>query len=267
MSTQGVITDRVEVTAGKRRLEGKVSIITGAAMGIGRAIAGAFAREGATVVLCDLNAEAMGDTLRGIPENGEEPLFVEADVSKSEDVKRVVGATISHHGRVDVLVNNAGILEPGGVTELEEDAWDRVMNVNAKGVFLCCRHVVPHMLKNGGGSIVNITSIAGLIAWPGVMGYCASKGAVTMMTRAMALDLARDRIRVNAVAPGAVWTPMVRDFTNGNEEAVHSMADQHPMGRIGRPEEIAEATVFLASDQSSFTTGVILPVDGGYTAR
>lgn len=257
--------DQGTKTAG-RLLEDKVCIITGGAKGIGRAIARAFHREGARLLLCDYDGE--GQKVAGeLASSENRAAFVKADISSAQQVAGVVEAAVSRYGRIDVLVNNAGVLEPGSVLDLEEQAWDRVMDINAKGVYLCSRAALPHMIQTGGGVIVNISSIAGSVAWPNIAGYCASKGAVTMLTRAMALDFARDNIRVNAIAPGAVWTPMVEEFTQGSQEAVDAMADQHPMGRVAQPEEIAEAAVYLASDASSFVTGVILPVDGGYTAR
>lgn len=263
----GITTKTANETRTGRLLEGRVSIITGGAKGIGRAAAQAFHREGAQLVVCDYDAESGQEAVSALQDGDNGPLFVRADVSRGEDVARLVEQTVSRYGKIDILVNNAGVLEPGSVTDLEEQAWDRVMDINAKGVYLCCRAALPHMIQTGGGVIVNISSIAGMVAWPNIAGYCASKGAVTMLTRAMALDYARENIRVNAIAPGAVWTPMVESFTGNDREALAAMADQHPIGRVGRPEEIAEAAVFLASDRASFITGAVLPVDGAYTAR
>jgi meso-butanediol dehydrogenase / (S,S)-butanediol dehydrogenase / diacetyl reductase len=253
------------------RFEGKVALVTGGASGIGLATADRLSREGATVVIADIDA-AGGEraaaelTARGPGRAG----FIATDVTDESSVARLVDETVRSHGRIDVLFNNAGIFEPGEIHEVEAAAWDRQLAVNLRSVYLVSRRVVPVMLAQGGGAIVNNASVAGLVGDLASAAYCASKGAVALLTKAMALDYARRGIRVNAICCGEIDTPLFE-----REAAQHGMSvaafraeldEAHPLGRIGRPEEAAAAVAFLASDDASFTTGVLLPVDGGYAA-
>lgn len=248
------------------RVEGKVAIVTGAASGIGAAAARALAREGARVVLSDL-AEDAGRALA--EEIGETAIFLKHDVASEDDWRAVIATARETFGRIDVLVNNAGI---GGSTPLFEttlEQWRAYTAVNLDGVFLGLRHAGPVMAEAGGGSIINLASILGKVGHPGAGAYCASKGGVTLLTKSAALELAPLGIRVNSVHPGYIDTPMVSkaliEAENGNEVRVQLIA-AHALGRLGRAEEIANAIVFLASDESSFMTGSELVVDGGYTA-
>jgi len=246
------------------RLKNKVALVTGGASGIGRATAELFAREGARVTVADYVDGR--DTVQAIQTAGGEAIFVQVDVSDSGQVAKMVDATIQAYGRIDVLFNAAGILYYGTVVETDEQAWNRVLSINLTGTYLCCRAVVPHMIRQGGGSIINVSSTAGAHdAIPNAAAYVASKGGVTMLTKAMAVDHARQGVRVNALVPGATDTPMIRKVLT--PEAMDGLADQHPIGRIGRPEELAKAVLFLASDDASFVTGSAMYVDGGQTAK
>ncbi|MBL4919201.1 SDR family oxidoreductase [Szabonella alba] len=242
-------------------LEGKVCIVTGGASGIGRAVAALFARHGARVVIADANAEAAEVTAADL---GAEA--IRCNVAQEEDVMRVVDQTRQRHGRIDVLVNNAGYGFIGTVETIDGADWDRLMSVNLKGVFLCSKHVVPVMAAQGGGSIINTTSYTAQSAIANRAAYVASKGGVSALTRAMALDHVAQGIRVNAVAPGTVNSPYFDRIFNEAEDPAGLRAAydaRAAMGRMGRPDEIAEAFLFLASDRSRFATGSILTVDGG----
>ena len=253
----------------RRRLEGKVAIITGAASGIGRATALLFSEEGAKVVVCDVDAERGVKVRDEIVERGGDAIFVRADVTKAEDVRRLVKETVKKYGRIDVLVNNAGIASIGTVLDVPEEEWDRVLAVNLKGPFLCSKYVVPEMIKAGGGVIVNVASVLGLVGSRGEAAYCASKGGLVALTRAMALDFAEHNIRVNCVCPGSVETPMREHVLakKAKKESRSTGEAEIPLGRVARPEEIARAILFLASDDSSYATGSILVVDGGWMAQ
>lgn len=243
------------------RLKGKVALITGAGSGIGRATAILFAREGAKVVVADVNPAGGRETVSIIEKEGGEVAFIVVDVTKSADVKRMVEFTLKKYVRIDVLFNNAGI-ELYGKYMLEattEEDWDRILNVNLKGVFLCSKYVVPEMIKQVGGVIVNNASIDGLYAFPSPnASYCASKGAVVLLSKTMARNYASYNIRVNCICPGPVATGM----TNPTDE----MLKQIPIHRIGKPEEIANVVLFLASDESSYMVGSTVVIDGGQTA-
>lgn len=247
-------------------LAGKVALITGGASGIGRASALLFAREGANLAIADLNHAAAEEIAAEIRHRGGDSTFIAADMTKNDDCARVVRHTIEEFGAIHVLFNNAGIIRRAAVTELSEEDWDRVMAVNVKAMFLMSKHVIPIMQKGGGGSIINMASGWGLSGGPRAAAYCASKGAVVQLTKAMAIDHGRQNIRVNCLCPGDTDTPMLRNEAEQlGETADRFLAEaaRRPLGRFGTPEEIAQAALFLASDASSFMTGAALVVDGG----
>ena len=253
------------------RVAGKVAIVTGGALGIGRAACELLAREGAKVAVADV-LDGPGAELAGrLADSGAAARYWRVDVAREEEVERVFGEIEAAFGRIDVLVNNAGISGASKPThELTEEEWDRVQAVNVKGVFFCTKHAIPRMIAGGGGSIVNLSSIYGLVGAPDAPPYHASKGAVRLMTKTDALLYAKQGVRVNSVHPGFVWTPMVEAFIGSEpnaQELRRGIEALHPLGRLGRPEEIASGILFLASDESSFVTGSELVIDGGYTAR
>jgi meso-butanediol dehydrogenase / (S,S)-butanediol dehydrogenase / diacetyl reductase len=248
------------------RLQGKVAIVTGGGSGIGRAAAERFAEEGARVVVAEYSANAGQETADLICGAGGDAIFIQVDVADAEQVQRMVQATVERYGRIDVLFNNAGVLAFGTVTDTDESIWDRVMAVNVKGTYLCSKYVIPHMIAGGGGSIINASSSTGAHdANANTAAYVASKGAVTLLTRCMAIDYAPHGIRVNSIAPGPTDTPMLRDALS--PEALEQFAATFPMGRLGTPRELANAVLFLASDEASFVTGLTMAVDGGQTAQ
>jgi NAD(P)-dependent dehydrogenase (short-subunit alcohol dehydrogenase family) len=249
------------------RLAGKVAIVTGAASGIGRATAELFVAEGARVVAVDVNEKA-GQALA--EQRGKNMRFVAADVSKGEDVQRFVNATVNVFGGLDVLFSNAGIAIFKPVEETSEEEWDRVIAVNLRACFLGIRYAVPHMLKRGGGSIINTASVHGFATGAAMGAYGASKHGVIGLTKGAALDLAKYKIRVNAICPGAIDTPLMRSnlkAVGDEEEELRKISASEPIGRVGLPEEIARAALFLASDESSFATGAPFLIDGGLVAR
>lgn len=247
------------------RLEGKVALITGGGSGIGRATAQLFCEEGAIVVVADSNPETGGETAELIRTAGGEAIFVHADVSRFDQVQQMVQATVDAFGRIDLVFNNAGILLRGSVTETEEEEWDRVMAVNLKSVYLVSKCAIPHMIAAGGGSIINMSSSTGAhLAGPGAAAYITSKGGVALLTKCMAIDCARYGIRVNCVCPGPTDTPMLAKTLS--EQQLKDFAATLPVGRLASPREIAEAVLFLASDEASFVTGLAMAVDGGQTA-
>lgn len=248
------------------RLKDKVAIITGAASGIGQACAVLFAKEGARVVVADFNAAQGERTAREITASGGAAAFHSVDVSSPSLVENLVRFTLSTYGRLDILVNAAGTLFYGTVLETDDNAWNKVIDINLKGTFLCCRAAIPEMIRQGGGSIVNFSSTTGAHdACAHAVAYVASKGGVAALTRAISIDHARQGVRINAICPGPTDTPMLR--TALPPEALAEFADSFPMGRLGNPSEIAAAALFLASDESSFMTGSMLTVDGGQTAE
>lgn len=247
------------------RLKEKVAIVTGSGMGIGRAIAETFAREGARVVVADLNEEAGRETVERIQAAGGQACFVQADVARSEDARCMVEVALETYGRLDILVNSAGIYTRGDVVDTSLETWHRMLAVNLTGVFLCCKAAIPAMRQAGGGAIVNISSSIGWqYAAPGVAAYTASKFGVTGLTKAMACDHLPDNIRVNCICPGPTDTPLLR--ASRPPEDFQAFVEAQPIGRLGSPEEIAAAALFLASEEASFVTGVALPVDGGQAA-
>jgi NAD(P)-dependent dehydrogenase (short-subunit alcohol dehydrogenase family) len=245
------------------RLSGKVAIITGGGSGIGKAIAQAFVREGAKVVIAGRDSKRLEAAALEI---GGECLAVSADVSNAGSVEKLVSATLDRFKQINVLVNNAAVLLPGTAESLSEEAFDQTFDINVKGLWLMSRAVLPHMRVAGGGSIVNIGSVLSMVGARNRVAYSASKGAVMAMTKAMALDHAAESIRVNCIAPGIVETEMVARFST-DENARKQRIAMHPMGRFGQPSEVASAAVFLASDESGWTTGSVLTIDGGYSAQ
>ena len=251
-----------------KQFEGKVALVTGGSSGIGRATASAFAGEGANVVVADVLVEGGGETVRMIKEAGGEAIFVKTDVSKATEVEALIKKIVETYGRLDCAINNAGIEGTMAPTaDCTEENWDRTININLKGVWLCMKYEIPQMLKQGGGAIVNMASVAGLVGLQGLPAYCASKGGVVQLTRTAALEYARAGIRVNAVCPGVIRTPMVDRLIAAQPEMEEALTAMEPVGRTGKPEEVAEAVVWLCSDAASFVTGHAMVVDGGFVAQ
>ena len=255
------------------RLKDKVALITGGGSGIGRASAILFGREGARVVVADVKEGPALATSNDVEAQGADSTISIGDVTDSADAARMVLAAVETYGRLDVVVNSAGITArnalPAGASE--EDVWDRVIDVNLKGTYLVSKHAVDQMTKTGGGAIVNLASVMGLVAYPPGLGggfspYQPSKGGVIQLTRNLGVNLAADNIRVNCICPGYIWTDMTESLTKDPDTA-RRLESLHPMGRLGQPEDIANAALFLASDDSSYMTGSYLAVDGGYTAQ
>ena len=252
------------------RLAGKVALITGAGSGQGRAAARLFAQEGAKVVVADVTVEGGEETVRLVKAAGGGASFVAMDVSQSADVERGVRLAVQMYGGLQVLYNNAAIWRLGfdnRVTELTEEAWEKIISVNLKGVYLCCKYGIPELIKVGGGSVINTASVAGLIgSGQPTHTYAASKGGVISLTRAMAIAYAPQKVRVNVICPGGVDTPMIAPLIT-NTGVRERFAASHPLGRMGTPEDIAYCALYLASDESSWVTGSVFNIDGGYTAR
>ena len=247
------------------RLKDKVAIITGGASGIGKATAILFAEHGAKIVVADIDEHGANQTVANIRDVGNEAVYVQTDVTISDNTERMVQETVSNYGKLDILLSSAGIAMRLPVADLPEEDWHRCLNVNLTGVYLCAKAAIPAMQKNGGGSIINMSSIYGLVGADVRAVYVASKGGVTNLTRGMALDYAEDNIRVNCICPGFVETPLVAGVVKTPEE-YRNLADKHPMRRLAQAEEIAYGALYLASDESAFVTGIALPIDGGYTA-
>lgn len=250
------------------RLKGKTALVTGGAKGIGRAICQRFAEQGARVVITDIEKDQGMALVETIRSNGYKADFYWMDTSDEKAVAEVISAEAD----TNVLVNNAGISGPDKPThEIDAEEWDRLMAVNVKGVFLCTKHVIPHMKRQKGGSIINLSSIYGIIGAPDLPPYHASKGAVRLMTKTDALLYAGDGIRVNSIHPGFIWTPLVEDLAVSSDQDVEAfrrhLDELHPIGHVGEPDDIAHGAVYLASDESKFVTGSELVIDGGYTAR
>jgi len=254
------------VTTDNGTFAGKVAFVTGAASGIGRATALAFASAGAAVVVADVSDEGNQETARLIENQGGRVLAVPCDVTRSEDVEDALRRTVGAFGRLDIAFNNAGVEQPvGPAAEVTEEQWDRIVDINLRGVFLCMRHEIPLMLESGGGAIVNTSSGAGVTAVKGQAAYTAAKHGVVGLTKAAALDYAQANIRVNAVCPGIIDTAMMERFTGDTAEGRQRVIGQEPVGRMGTPEEIAAAVLWLCSDTAAFVVGHALVIDGGQT--
>jgi NAD(P)-dependent dehydrogenase (short-subunit alcohol dehydrogenase family) len=249
-------------------VQGKIALVTGGGPGIGRATALKLAKEGAKVMIADYVPEGGERTVRMIEEAGGEASFVAADVSVTKQVEAMVAKTIASYGRIDCAFNNAGIEgRMANTVECTEETWDRTIAINLKGVWLCMKYEIPQMLKQGGGTIVNTASIAGLVGFEGLPPYNASKGGVVQLTRTAALEFATKNIRVNCVCPGVIRTPMVERLLDNRSFTEEQLNAGEPVGRMGKPEEIAEGVLWLLSDASSFVTGHPLVVDGAWVAR
>jgi NAD(P)-dependent dehydrogenase (short-subunit alcohol dehydrogenase family) len=250
------------------RLTDKVTLITGAGSGIGQAMARLFAQEGSAVFAADLDEGAARETVRQIDHENSQAFG--ADVSRTEDVRRMVDACLRRFGRIDVLCNNAGIGSTQTIVDTPEEVWDRVFEVNVRGTYLCCKYVIPHMIEAGGGVIVNIASVAGLIGLKNRAAYCASKGALVTLTKAVAVDHVSQNVRCNCICPGTVDSPWVQRLLGAAPDPAAERAAlvaRQPMGRLGTPEEVARAALYLASDDAAFVTGSALVIDGGLTAQ
>jgi len=251
------------------KLRDRVAIVTGAASGIGRASAIAFARAGAKVVVVDIDECHGEETAASILAEGNESFVAAADVSKEGDVRRMIEDTISHWGKIDILFNNAGVVLVKPLEEMTGDEWDRVMAINVKAAFLAIKHTVPHMRRAGGGAILNTGSIASFTGQLGTPVYSASKGAIALLTKSLALEYGRDRIRVNCICPGITDTPMLREHLGHGAEGearIRERLSRVPLGEILSPEDVARAALYLVSDDSNGITGVLHLVDGGLLA-
>lgn len=254
------------------RVRGKVAIVTGGALGIGRATCLLLAKEGAKVAVTDVLHDDGKAVVKEIQDASGVAEFWHLDVTSEKEVQRVFHEVRAKFGKIDVLVNNAGIAGANKPThEISAEEWDKVIDVNVKGTFLCTKHVIPYMQEAGGGSIINLSSVYGMIGAPDIPPYHASKGAVRIMSKTDALFYAKDKIRVNSVHPGYIWTPLVEELGRhtplGVEAFRQQLASLHPLGHVGEPEDIAYGILYLASDEAKFVTGSELVIDGGYTAR
>jgi NAD(P)-dependent dehydrogenase (short-subunit alcohol dehydrogenase family) len=248
------------------RLKNKIAIITGAGSGIGRAIALAFVEEGAKIVVADWSEDGGKETVEQIKKQKGEAVFVKTDVSKSSDIDKMVETCLDNFSRVDILVNNAGIYKTYDLHKMSEEDWEKTIDVNLKGVFLGSKRVIPEMLKQDKGKIINIASIAGLVGFPQSGVYCASKGAIIALTREMVLEYAPKKINVNCIAPGIIKTMMTKDMLD--DSATKEFLESSTLyPRLGEPEDIAQAAVYLASEESDFVNGEVLVVDGGWVAK
>ena len=249
------------------KLQGKVAVITGGTSGIGEATAYAFSKEGAKLVIAGRRDNEGNRVVEAIQKSGGDAIFVKTDVTDEEQVKALIANAVSQYGKLDIAFNNAGVEQTGPISEFTVDAYEHVFNINVRGVFLSLKHEIE-VMKEKGGSIINTSSIVGHVAMPGASIYIASKHAVEGITKTAALELVEHNIRVNAIAPAAIETEMIDRFAGPKgSESRDFLTSLHPMGRFGKPDEIAQAAVFLASDDSSYVNGNSLPVDGGYLAR
>lgn len=248
-------------------MDGKVAIVTGASAGIGHATALAFSREGASVVVADIDAERGEKTAAEINGLGGAAIFVRTDVSRADDVAAMVDRAVERFGRLDYAFNNAGVEgAPAPTADCTIENWTRTISINLTGIFLCMREEIPKMLAAGGGAIVNNSSVAGLVGFAGIPAYTASKHGVVGLTKTAAIEYATQGVRVNAVCPGVIQTEMITRFTHGDPDAAAHLLQSEPIGRLGTPEEIADAVIWLCSDRASFVTGQALAVDGGFVA-
>jgi NAD(P)-dependent dehydrogenase (short-subunit alcohol dehydrogenase family) len=251
-----------------KRTEGKVIIVTGGALGIGRETCILLAKEGAKVAVADILDDKGQELIKEIIQSGGEAKFWHLDVSDEKEVEKVFNEVVKEFGKLDATVNNAGIAGADKPThELTEEEWDAVMNVNVKGVFFCTKHAIPHLKKAGGGSIINLSSIYGLVGAGDIPPYHASKGAVRLMSKNDALIYAKDKIRVNSVHPGFIWTPLVEELGKNNPEFREQLDSLHPIGHVGEAIDIAYGILYLVSEESKFVTGSELVIDGGYTCK
>jgi NAD(P)-dependent dehydrogenase (short-subunit alcohol dehydrogenase family) len=252
-------------------LKDKIALVTGGSSGIGFAIAERFLKEGAKVMIASRSKKRCENAVRRVRRLGKEQAdYMQGDVSRADDAKRMVDETVRRFGRIDILVNNAGIYSEKRAEDTTEEEWDRIIDINLKGVFLCSKAAYPHFRKQGGGVIINVSSDAGLFGNRNCAAYCAAKGGVSNLTRAMALDYAMENIRVNAVCPATINTPMLEKEARrrkNRKKYLKATAEEHPVGRVGTPEEVAFAVMMLVADEASFTTGANVSVDGGVTAR
>lgn len=249
-------------------MKGKVALVTGAGSGIGRATAELFAVHGAFVVVADKNLNTAKETLELIKKSGEKGLALEVDISQEDQIKSLIEETITRFGQLNYACNNAGIEgEQAFTADCSAENWSRVIDINLRGTWLCMKYQIPEMFKNPGGAIVNVSSIAGLLGFSGIPAYASSKHGINGLTKTAALEYAEQGIRVNSVCPGAIQTPMIDRFVGTESQERKDLIASHPIGRLGRPEEVAEAIVWLCSDKASFITGQTLAVDGGYTVR
>jgi len=247
---------------------GKVALVTGGSFGIGRATAVAFAKRGANVIIADWMEDKENETIRLVKNAGGDAMFVRCDVSSNTEVRNMIEKTIARFGRLDYAFNNAGIEGVMAIThECSEENWDKTLGINLKGIWLCMKNEIPYMLKQGGGAIVNCASVAGLIGFTGLPAYVVSKHGVVGLTKTAALEYAKQGIRINAVCPGVIKTPMIDRVTGKDKEVEKQYTEMEPVGRMGNPEEVAEAAVWLCSDAASFVTGIAMPVDGGWIAK
>jgi NAD(P)-dependent dehydrogenase (short-subunit alcohol dehydrogenase family) len=250
------------------KLENKVALVTGGSSGIGRASALTFAREGARVVIVDVNTAGGEETVKIIEEAGSEAIFIKADVTNEAEVEMSVNKTVKTYGRLDYALNNAGGGgEPASVTECTKENWDYVIDVHLTGVWLCMKYEIPHMIKQGGGAVVNVSSIFGLVGDEILPAYTAAKHGVVGLTKTAALEYAKNNVRVNAVCPGTILTQSSAHILARSPQFKEDVIAKHPIGRLGKPIEIAEAVVWLCSDAASFVTGHAMAVDGGFTAK
>ena len=253
-----------------KHLVDRVALVTGASSGIGRASAVAFARDGAKVIVSGRSREGCEKTVKMIKAVGGEASFIQADLKKAEEVEALIDRAIKTYGKLDCAFNNGGVMGDKGIptTEYPEDLWDLLIDTNLKGTWLCMKYEIPQMLRNNGGSIVNMSSVVGLVGVPGWAAYVATKHGIVGLTKSVALEYAQANIRVNVICPGTIRTPMLDHITGGDDPQFEAMVSAaHPMGRIGTPEEVAEAALWLCSDATSFITGHTLVIDGGWTAQ